>query len=204
MLKNDFPPDFVAGMDATEPIEVTAEVIHHAAAGMTRLLWRNTSAVETDSHAEGDWDDPDMLRMNTRVTQVLRDALADLCVDGEDGGEALLDAMRDICDLLPTEAMRDSLWDESHRKADFWGSAISVFGPDRVLTVFTLSPPGFLACNRDWWGHPDYPVRVAGLAALDPPEPETFTDRALHEPWTLTDAQARFITDHRYDRIPET
>ena len=123
----------------------------------------------------------------------------------EDGGETLVDAMRDICDLLPTNAMRDTLWDESHGKADFWGSAISAFGPDRVLTVFTQGPPGMLVtCNRDWWGHPDYPARIAGLASMNPPGPDTFAERALNRPWDLDDEQAEFITDHRYDRILES
>jgi hypothetical protein len=77
--KNDFPQDIINQMEATHPIAFTPEVIHHAAAGMTLLLWRNTPTVETEAHAEGDWDDPDMLRMNTRVTQVLRDSLTTLC-----------------------------------------------------------------------------------------------------------------------------
>jgi hypothetical protein len=38
---------------------------------------------------------------------------------------------------------------------------------------------------------------------MNPPEPETFTDRALNRPWDLSDEQAEFIVDHRYDR-PET
>lgn len=207
MNKNDFSAEFIAQMESTEPIEVNPEVIHHAAAGMTKLLWRNTATVETDAHAEGDWRDSDMLRVNTLVTQVLREALTVLCADADAqaGGEVLLDAMRDICDLLPTEAMRDSLWDESHRKADFWGSAISALGPHHVLTIFTEGPSGtFMTCNRDWWGHPDYPARVAGLAAMNPPEPETFTERAMNRPWELSEEQARFITDHRYDRTLET
>jgi hypothetical protein len=205
MNKNDFPQDIIDQMGATKPIEVTPEVIHHAAAGMTKLLWRNTSTVETEAHAEGDWDDADMLRMNTRVTKVLREALTELCAtpNEEGSGELLLDAMRDICDLLPTEAMKDSLWDESHRKADFWGSAMSAFGPDRVLTIFTQGPAGMIVtCNRDWWGHPDYPARVTGLAAANPPNPETFTERALNQPWDLSDEQAQFITDLRYETAP--
>jgi hypothetical protein len=174
---------------------------------MTLLLWRNTPTVETEAHAEGDWDDPDMLRMNTRVTQVLRDSLTTLCATPteEGGGEILLDAMRDICDLMPSEAMKDSLWDESHRKADFWGSANSAFGPNHVLAVFTQGPPGmFMTCNRDWWGHPDYPARVAALAAINPPDPDSFTQRALTQPWELSNEQARFIIDHRYDRTLES
>ena len=35
---------------------------------------------------------------------------------------------------------------------------------------------------------------------MDPPEADTFMDRALNEPWELSDEQAQFIVDHRYDR----
>lgn len=207
MDKDDFPQDIIDWMETAEPIEVTPAVIHHAAAGMTLLLWRNTSTVETEAHAEGDWDDPDMLRMNTRVTQVLREALTELCAHQEElaGGEVLLDAMRDICDLLPSDAMKDRLWDESHRKADFWGSAISVFGPGRVFTLFTTrgQPLSFMTCERDW-GAPGLP-RPRGPARRDqPPDPDTFTERALNRPWDLSTEQARFITDHRYDTLLET
>lgn len=96
-------------------------MIHHAAAGMTLLLWRNTNTAEHNAHADGGWRDPDMLRMNTRAMEVLLEALTDLCTPtpDEDDGEALLGAMRDLCDLLPTEAMKDSLWSESHHRADF-------------------------------------------------------------------------------------
>jgi len=36
--------------------------------------------------------------------------------------------------------LRDSLWAESHRKADYWGSALDVCGPKRVLGIFTQGP----------------------------------------------------------------
>ena len=115
---------------------------------------------------------------------MLWEALTELCWDSENGEETLLDAMRDICDLLPAEAMRDSLWDESHRKAALWGAAISEFSPNRVLSIFTQRPPGsFLTCPQDSGGRPDYQARVATLAAMDPPETDTFMDRALNEPW---------------------
>jgi|1186.fasta_scaffold02260_4 hypothetical protein len=61
-----------------------------------------------------------------------------------------------------------------------------------------------MTCNIDWWGHPDYPARTAWLATLNPPEPATFTEGALSHPWDLSNEQARFIVDHRYDRIPQT
>ena len=65
MDQKGFPPEFIDLMEATDPVQLTSQVVHHAAAGMTLLLWRNTPTVETDAHTEGDWDDADILRMNT-------------------------------------------------------------------------------------------------------------------------------------------
>lgn len=195
------PAQFKGVFDDVEPVEVTPQVIHEAAAGMTQLLWRNTIVVEDRMHAgSGPWSDQDMLRNNTRVTQLIREALEDVVGDRPTGEERFEDLMRDICDLLPTEALKDALWDETSRKATFWGAALEVIEPGIVLTKF-INGHGyhFMSANRDWWGHPAYPARISWLATLNPPDPDTFADRALACPWTLTDAQARFIIDRRYD-----
>ena len=40
-----FPPEFIDLMEATDPVQLTSQVVHHAAAGMTLLLWRSTRVV---------------------------------------------------------------------------------------------------------------------------------------------------------------
>lgn len=207
MDNRGFPQPLIDFIEAAAVIEVTQDAIHHAAAGMTVLLWRNSTTVETLAHAAGVWDDADMLPVNTRVTQLLREALTALSAHREaDGAEVLLGTTSEMCELLPTEAMKDRLWDESHRKASLWGSVITEYGVGHVLGIFTSSHPGMsLSCNRDWWGHPDYPARVYALAAMNPPELETFVEGALNRPWALSDDQARFVVDLRYtaSRIPD-
>lgn len=149
MSMDDFPQDFVDLMDAVEPIELTPETIHHAAAGMALLLWRNTPTVETDAHSEGGWGDADMLRMNTRATQVLRNALTELCAEHAAAEDSLLDAMRDLCDLLPDEAMKDDLW-----------RTRTVEHPSGVQQS-KLSGPG--TCSRSSrWARPECLCRAIG------------------------------------------
>ena len=140
MDQKGFPPEFIDLMEATDPVQPTSQVVHHAAAGMTLLLWRKPplgpmpirGRLGRRRHAPHEHPrHSDALGSPDRTVQ-----------DSENGEETLLDALRDICDLLPAEAMRDSLWDESHRKAAFWGSAISEFSPNRVLSIFTQLHPG--------------------------------------------------------------
>ena len=88
MERDDFTEEFIEQVESTEPIDVTPSVIHHAAAGLTLLLGRNTTTVEDDAHARGEWRDHAMLRVNTRATAILRDALSELVAapEGDSAG----------------------------------------------------------------------------------------------------------------------
>lgn len=179
-------------------LEPTAETLHAAAVGMAQLWYRNTDAVETLSHAEGPWADVDMLRHNAWVTELCRQSLVEVreALDANPGRilEALL---AEIQRHLPSDEARTSLAEEKANAPWVATDWIESNGFGNYLAFLTQQP----FYPKHWWGAPRYSLLVDSYCALDvgPPEPETFRQRMLNEPWKLSDAQARFVCTHRYD-----
>jgi hypothetical protein len=181
-----------------EGIEPTAPNLHAAAVGLAAQWYRNTVTVEHDVHAEGPWRDGDMLRNNAKVTALCLKALTALATNGvNDVLERLIGLQEEISEILPTEATRKALLEEKPSAPYVLADWIRVNGLGNALSFVTSS---FLYPST-WWGARGYEAIVDAYCALDPhpPEPETFRDRMLRAPWELTDDQADFVCEHRYD-----
>ena len=187
-----------------EGIEPTAPNLHAAAVGLAAQWYRNTDTVEHDVHAEGPWRDIDMLRNNAKVTALCLKTLTALATNGandvlaEHGVlEELISLQEKISEILPTEANRKALLEEKPGAPHLLADWIRVNGLGNALSFLT-SP---ILYPSAWWGAPGYEAIVDAYCALDPhpPEPETFRARMLQAPWELTDDQADFVCEHRYD-----
>ena len=129
-----FADDFRVSVLEQPDLPATPEHLSAAAAGMTSLFWRNTETVEDGAHAgDGVWHDRDMLRKNTRVTQLFLEALQQIAADEEvDPHAALGGTFYDVVELLPTRKLQKMLLKESLGKVDLWARTIEEFGLGRV------------------------------------------------------------------------
>lgn len=181
-------------------LEPCASNVHAAAVGLASSWYRNTNAVETFAHADGPWTDEDMLRHNAWATELARRAIIDVVACGADLAavdevlESLLDA---LVGLLPSDVAMTELQSEKESAPALAADWITTNGLGNWLAFLTRGVPTPAA----WWGAPDYHERVERYCRLDPgpPAPETFRDRMMTAPWELSDEQAAFVCDHRYD-----
>lgn len=185
-------------------VEPTTNNLHAAAVGLASRWYRNTDAVEFHAHSRGPWTDVDMLRNNAHATHLCRNALTEIANDTAlDPGQAI-DVLEDLLNafiaMLPTNAARRSLRIETGGAAAAAGEWLAANGLGNWLASF-IHQPFF---PKEWWGAPDFAHVVDQYCRLlpGPPDAGTFRERMLHEPWTLSDEQAAFVCDRRYDVSP--
>lgn len=183
-------------------IEPTPANLHAAAVGLAAQWYRNTDTVEHDVHAHGPWLDRDMLRNNAKVTALCLKALTAIAANGADQApEILMHLLGDISEILPDDASRRALLEEKANAPYMLSDWIHANGFGNALSFLTAP----VLYPSAWWGAPGYEAIVDAYCALDPqppepePEPDSFRDRMLNAPWNLTDSQADFVCDHRYD-----
>ncbi|MGQ0632745.1 MAG: hypothetical protein ACT4P1_17155 [Sporichthyaceae bacterium] len=99
--------------------------------------------------------------------------------------------------MLPNARARRSLHREKKNAPLSAAGWIQVNGLGNWLASLIQA----FAYPRDWWGVPGFASIVAEFEALSPgpPDPATFRDRLVNKPWELSDEQAEFVCDHRYD-----
>ena len=183
-----------------EGLEPSQGNIHEAAVGLVSNWYRNTNAVETLAHAEGPWSDEDMLRKNAWATELARLAITAVAerVDDLAAVQALLESLLDdLRAMLPTDESKSDLRSEEQGAPALATDWIATNGLGNWLAFLTKGP----LYPSAWWGTPRYPEIVDQYCAHDPgpPEPESFRERMLSEPWQLSDEQAAFVCRHRYD-----
>lgn len=179
-------------------IPSTPENLHAAAVGLVSQWYRNTEAVEYHAHANGPWSDPDMLRRNAWATELCLEALRQLVdAPAEEFESILCELLTELIDMLPNARARRSL----HREKKGAPFAASDWIEANGLGNWLESLTHAFNYPRDWWGVPGYEAIVDEFETMDPepPEPGTFRERMLSKPWQLTDEQAGFVCDHRYD-----
>jgi hypothetical protein len=176
-------------------LEASPANIHTAAAGMASQWFRNTEAVEHLSHAAGPWRDRDMLRHNACVTELCRQALADITSDLDASTTPRLETLLGaIVDELPSARAKQALQRDKANAPILAAEWISANGIGNYLAFLATS------CPVHWWGAPQYASVVDQYCSLDLPPPEPgFRGQMLAAPWALTDEQADFVCDHRYD-----
>ena len=89
--------------------------------------------------------------------------------------------------LLPTAVLRRRYLSETQDAPYAVARGITDYGLPVGLAL--LPPP------PEWWLTSSFPSVVQDYVALGPPDPETFADRLLTEPWELSDARAQFVCD---------
>lgn len=115
--------------------------------------------------------------------------------------EILMYLLGDISEILPDDASRRALLEEKANAPYMLSDWIHANGFGNALSFLTAP----VLYPSAWWGAPGYEAIVDAYCALDPqppepePEPDSFRDRMLNAPWNLTDSQADFVCDHRYD-----
>lgn len=134
-----------------------------------------------------------MLRNNATVTRMCVPA-AEAALTGGDVLEALNSVIDEITDEIIPKYRRDYRA-EARRTATQAVAAYRRFGLAGLTAVLGLIPP------HDWWGMDGYDEFIDLIVQLvaDPPEPETFEHRARSTPWQLSDEQAWFLINGKYD-----
>ena len=178
-------------------IESTSTNLAAAAVGLASQWYRNTDAVEEHAHASGPWSDTDMLRHNARGTAMCEDALAEVSEAPEDALRILEELIEDLAAMLPTQESRQALLEEKGAGPEVAVGWVEANGFGNWLAYLTAGP--FYPAH--WWGAPEFGQIVEQYCNLEPGPPDlaTFRDRMLTAPWTLSDPQAQFVCDHRYE-----
>jgi hypothetical protein len=137
-----------------------------------------------------------MLRHNARATEIARVALIAIR-DGADPETALRTMQQSWMDMLPNVKARRLLVAAIGNAPHHYAEIIGRLGLGFMVTHLTH----VWAYPRHWRESPAWAGYVDRYRTLwpPPPEPDTFRDRMLRAPWELTDNQAEFVTDHRYD-----
>jgi len=107
------------------------------------------------------------------------------------------DMFADVTLLLPTERLRNEFDEKEGYRSEHAADVIGRVGVRLWLGRY-LPQLCFLYPDR-WWGAPEYLTVVDQYCAMEPPYPETFRNRMASAPWELSDEQAEFVTDHRWN-----
>jgi hypothetical protein len=159
---------------------------------------------------DGDWLH-DELRSVFEPEGDIADKLDAIAFD--DDMRAVLREMLEPLDLgdlaADVETARDSLRLEVSRNASAGWMTDGIIDAARKRDwVYALklatwrSHFTFAALDADqWWGMPQWNARVDMLLANFPdgPDPATLRSRLIEAPWELSDEQATWLVDHRYD-----
>lgn len=180
-----------------EGVEPTPANLHAAAVGLAAQWYRNTETVEHHVHATGPWGDPDMLRNNARVTALCLNALSAIADVPHGVLDVLQRLLHDICHLLPTPESRQALLSEKAGAPGVLNQWIEINGLGNALSFLTAP----ILYPSAWWGAAGYEQIIERYCTLDvpPPDAATFRARMLKAPWELSDEQAAFVCDRRYD-----
>lgn len=190
--------------------ESLASVVECAALGLANGAWR-TTCVE-DWYAEGRLCDGDMMRINARTTQGIRQRIRGWMIECGLGGAERTDALDAVGpDDVALLSGRVHAWLANPERLLPTGTTLGrlagadlasyAYDADRVLRAFAVQARtrgvsgGFLrtaahgagAC-RHWWGHPTWPARVhAFVTLLDAPADAFWGAGSAGElrPWSL-------------------